>query len=379
MSESIKSIESVNDDNDDISLLLLHIAFVIIFYSLIIYYKLRSKIYFESFIYLTCSFIHIHIIIPDYQNLILQIVSIFKITEIFEIFDYIYDIHDEYNDLLFFFFVTIFYFSSIILYTPSNKFIYLFIILLHFQIIPYYYYYHQIKSIIINSEIFKYIIINIFKDYCYEKDDFLSLFMRILYVSIFISITWSFFNLNNKRNNNRKYMQRIVNNEFGLYTDCYQPNTYYMYWCQHCNSKRLQQNFDKWTSGNKHIDKFIQESQTGRNYDEVLEWIPYNRLRNIQYLTKGGFSTIYKAIWLDGNIYYWMDKKQKWKRGRNKLKREDYKNGRKDNIKNPLKEGESKGKYIVLKGLNNSSNIHEDFLNEVSFIKVKIFIFIFKI
>jgi hypothetical protein len=138
-------------------------------------------------------------------------------------------------------------------------------------------------------------------------------------------------------------------------------NTYYVYWCQHCNSKRFQQNFDKWTSGNEHVDRFIRESQMGRNYDEVLEWIPYNRLRNIQYLAKGGFSTIYKAIWLDGNIYYWRDKKQKWKRGRNILTRKDYKNARKNDIKNPLKKREKKGKYIILKSLNNSSNIHEDF------------------
>jgi len=32
-----------------------------------------------------------------------------------------------------------------------------------------------------------------------------------------------------------------------------------------------------------------------------LEWIPYDRLKDIKYLDKGGFSTIYKAIWLDNN------------------------------------------------------------------------------
>ncbi|RIA90108.1 kinase-like domain-containing protein [Glomus cerebriforme] len=168
-----------------------------------------------------------------------------------------------------------------------------------------------------------------------------------------------------KYNSNiRKYRQRIVNKEFGLCTECYRPNTYFMYWCQYCNSKRFEQNFDKWTSGNEHVDKFIRESQKARNYEEILEWIPYDRLRNIEYLAKGGFSTIYKAIWLDGNIHYWRDKKQKWKRGRNKLEQKDYENANKENVTSPLKENEKKGKYVVLKSLNNSSNIHEDFLNE---------------
>ena len=32
-----------------------------------------------------------------------------------------------------------------------------------------------------------------------------------------------------------------------------------------------------------------------------MKWIPYNRFKDIEYLDKGGFSTIYKAIWLDYN------------------------------------------------------------------------------
>jgi hypothetical protein len=41
------------------------------------------------------------------------------------------------------------------------------------------------------------------------------------------------------------------------------------------------------------MDEFIL-----KNY---LKWIPYNRFKNVEYLDKGGFSTIYKAIWLDNN------------------------------------------------------------------------------
>jgi hypothetical protein len=61
--------------------------------------------------------------------------------------------------------------------------------------------------------------------------------------------------------------------------------------------KRFQQDFSK--CGNEFIDKFIRDAQLkARNYYEFLEWIPYNRLKNMQYLDKNGFSIIYKAVWL---------------------------------------------------------------------------------
>ncbi|PKY28853.1 kinase-like protein [Rhizophagus irregularis] len=42
-------------------------------------------------------------------------------------------------------------------------------------------------------------------------------------------------------------------------------------------------------SGNAIIDDFILEKK--------LKWIPYDKLRNVEYFDKGGFGTIYKAIW----------------------------------------------------------------------------------
>src|SRR5947207_2198073 len=38
------------------------------------------------------------------------------------------------------------------------------------------------------------------------------------------------------------------------------------------------------------MDQFISENK--------LMWVPYNKFENVEYLDKGGFSTIYKAIWL---------------------------------------------------------------------------------
>ena len=102
----------------------------------------------------------------------------------------------------------------------------------------------------------------------------------------------------------------------------------------------MQQNFDKWTSGNEFIDKFIQEAQlNAKHSDQILEWIPYNRLKGIKYLDKGGFSTIYEAIWLDGPIKRWNDNEEKWIRDNNKK--------------------------VALKNLDKSSNLSNEFLNEV--------------
>src|SRR5947209_789006 len=130
--------------------------------------------------------------------------------------------------------------------------------------------------------------------------------------------------------------------KFGNCSICKQLNTD-RDWCQNCNSKRFQQDFDKWTSGNKRIDKLIQEVQLkARSSREVIEWIPYNRLYYIHYHAKGGFSTIYKAYWLD-------ERKKNWKRG-------DFRQNWARCIT----------AEVVLKSLNNSSNINENFLNEVS-------------
>src|SRR2546421_9192917 len=72
----------------------------------------------------------------------------------------------------------------------------------------------------------------------------------------------------------------------GLCPECNKPNTDYS-WCNKCNAKRFQQDFPNWTSENNYIDNFIQQTQLNAQYNfHVLEWIPYNRLANIKYLTK---------------------------------------------------------------------------------------------
>ncbi|GES98969.1 kinase-like domain-containing protein [Rhizophagus clarus] len=174
-------------------------------------------------------------------------------------------------------------------------------------------------------------------------------------------------NFKNFRNNNSnalsKYGHKI--NKYGLCFECNRPNTGYS-WCKNCNSKKFQQDFDKWTSGNKFIDKFIKVAQLkAENQFEVIEWIPYNRLRNIKYLAKGGFSTIYKAIWLDGYIDYWDIDAQTWDRHTSSYLSGDYEIAKEKDIKSPLNKNEVEGIHVALKSLNNSSTIDADFLNEL--------------
>ena len=132
--------------------------------------------------------------------------------------------------------------------------------------------------------------------------------------------------------------------KYGLCKECKQLNIDYK-WCQSCNAKRFQQNFKNWTSGNSEVDKLIQESQlNAKDNDEKLEWIEYDRFENIEYVAKGGFGTIYKAIWKDGYIQNWNCDTKQW--------------NRKDSWDTSI---------VALKGLNNSKDITLEFLKEVIF------------
>ena len=74
----------------------------------------------------------------------------------------------------------------------------------------------------------------------------------------------------------------------------------YEKWCKPCLIN------DSKTSRNKKIDNFIQEMQLNINspYDIVFEWIPYNRFSYIKEIGRGGFATIYSAIWKNGPLKY---------------------------------------------------------------------------
>jgi hypothetical protein len=127
---------------------------------------------------------------------------------------------------------------------------------------------------------------------------------------------------------------------YGICKECNQGNSD-VEWCKTCNAKHFQQNFENWTSDNDDIDKFIQHTQlSARNYRKVLEWIPYDRFYNIEYIAKGGFGKVYRAKWIDGYINNWDNKNKNWER-------------------------ENSNEFVTLKSLNNSGNITLKFINEV--------------
>ncbi|RHZ89637.1 hypothetical protein Glove_13g108 [Diversispora epigaea] len=102
--------------------------------------------------------------------------------------------------------------------------------------------------------------------------------------------------------------------ELGKCKKCQEVNTGKQ-WCNKCNSERLQSEFNNWTSEDIEIDEFIQQTQLqATKCIEVIEWIPFDKFTNIEYLAKGGFGKVFKATWSDGHIISWNSEKEIWKR-----------------------------------------------------------------
>ncbi|GBB84951.1 hypothetical protein RclHR1_11540001 [Rhizophagus clarus] len=136
----------------------------------------------------------------------------------------------------------------------------------------------------------------------------------------------------------------------GICKECGQKNTGYE-WCKECNAKHFQQNFKNWTSGNDDIDNVIQGTQLSAIYNHgVLEWIPYNKFYDIEYIAKGGFGKVFKAKWIDGYIWSWDNKIKNWERM-------DF------------------NRYVALKSLYNSENVTSEFINEITMHRKTVYTF----
>ncbi|PKY63481.1 hypothetical protein RhiirA4_494308, partial [Rhizophagus irregularis] len=74
-----------------------------------------------------------------------------------------------------------------------------------------------------------------------------------------------------------------------------------------------------------------------------MVFVPYNQFKDVKFIAKGGFSEVYKAIWIDGPaINNWSKKKQSF-----------------------CKPTYNKNYEVVLKKLNNSKEITSKALNEL--------------
>ncbi|GBB87125.1 hypothetical protein RclHR1_13580005 [Rhizophagus clarus] len=119
-------------------------------------------------------------------------------------------------------------------------------------------------------------------------------------------------------------------------------------WCsQSCLKSYLKNNFSNWTSGNEEIDDFTREMQLKINNkdDVVFEWIPYDQFRKFKVIGKGGFATVYSAIWKEGPLYC---------DGKNNDP--NYFDGKWERLAH---------EKVALKCLDDCNNISKEFLNEV--------------
>ncbi|CAG8486255.1 11699_t:CDS:2 [Scutellospora calospora] len=81
---------------------------------------------------------------------------------------------------------------------------------------------------------------------------------------------------------------------------------YMIIWCHHCVADFLRDNASKWTSGNEYIDRQIYLAQMRGPIPEAIpEWIPYELLTNVSYLTQGGCASIYSATYNRGLYTRW--------------------------------------------------------------------------
>src|SRR3954453_7636379 len=88
--------------------------------------------------------------------------------------------------------------------------------------------------------------------------------------------------------------------------------------CSECNKKRTPLNeshqichvcyktkavYEPKLSGYKIIDDFIKHTQINNVKKEgKMEFVPYEQFKSIEFIAEGGFSKIYKAIWIVGPI-----------------------------------------------------------------------------
>jgi hypothetical protein len=86
-------------------------------------------------------------------------------------------------------------------------------------------------------------------------------------------------------------------------------------WCKECDPRRM---IEGWTSGNNDVDKFIKDTIYDARNAEVgynlilLEWVPFDRFKDIKQIGMGGFAKVYSATWIDGEAEYVIQNDGSW-------------------------------------------------------------------
>ncbi|EXX73378.1 Cdc15p [Rhizophagus irregularis DAOM 197198w] len=101
---------------------------------------------------------------------------------------------------------------------------------------------------------------------------------------------------------------------------------------------------DRAIHGDSKLDELIQNFQLNAPFSsQLIEWIEYSNLENIELIANGGFGSVYKAIWKDGPIIDW----DPWDMNKHKWQRI----------------GET---IVAVKKFRNATQINSEFLNEIN-------------
>src|SRR3954470_1954229 len=86
-------------------------------------------------------------------------------------------------------------------------------------------------------------------------------------------------------------------------------------WCKRCETNAMREIFPYWTSENKSIDNLIQHTQVNADQScDYLEWIPFENFDLVSYIDRGGFTSVYSAVWMEGPKWIWDEAAQDWNR-----------------------------------------------------------------
>ncbi|RIB07457.1 kinase-like domain-containing protein [Gigaspora rosea] len=108
---------------------------------------------------------------------------------------------------------------------------------------------------------------------------------------------WCYYYGIGAKKNLRKWREWIDKwSKYGKCAHCNEDNTQPA-WCLSCDPDVA----TRWTSRNKDIDDCMKTFQLRANrYEDVIEWIPFDKLSDVKKIGKGGFGSVYSATWLDG-------------------------------------------------------------------------------
>ena len=73
--------------------------------------------------------------------------------------------------------------------------------------------------------------------------------------------------------------------------------------CEGCKEKKVEKLITK--CGNEEMAKLLYKSKLNSDEIDYIRWIPFSEFGNIEYLAKGGFGEVQKAVWFG---HYYKDK-----------------------------------------------------------------------